>query len=329
MNFNNLQLTRTKAQNKLLELYKSLVEKMMRTRNMKLTSAFNTLMNTRRDTNTIKKVLKELFLKNKLLIAMAILFGYLLTKWYKDKQYKIHCKQTKRNLRILKGIEKLLNQYSPTFWLPGGMLKAIYYGLKGKLSYVGSLYIRETHSFEDGEVVALDYFPRNYKEMPDNTPFIVFMPGVTGDSQDEYSTNLCKLVSENVNWRVCVINRRGYGGMPYKGEKLSCFTILDDLRTITKVIKSSFPKSNIYLLGVSMGAFQVHKYLQIYGLATDVKAASTIANPWSAFQSSAYIKNNYLVDQAMTFNFKKHVKNHMHDPHFLNLLKEKGIGSGN
>lgn len=318
--FQNLQQKKKTA----LTLYQKLLEKLTGNKNISLTTAIRSNLFAKKDSRFIK-ILKELFLKNKLMVTAAILLVYLIYKWYKDKQFKVYCKKTRRNIKILGALDDLLRGYSPTLWLPGGIIKGFYLGMLPRLPYIGSFYIRETHSFDDGEVIALDFFPRSYKEMPSTTPFVVFIPGITGDSQDPYASHLCSLARDKFGFRVCVINRRGYGGMPIKGDMLSCFTIVNDIRMVTKMIKSKFPQSNIYLVGFSMGALQTHKFLQIYGNATDLKAACTVASPWDSFKTSEYVANNYLADRFLALNFTNHIKNHLHDPHFLSLLKKKGI----
>lgn len=72
---------------------------------------------------------------------------------------------------------------------------------------------------EDGGQVALDWdYPTKADE---NTPIILILPGLTGDSQASY---VKKFVISGVDegFRMVVFNYRGLGGIPLKVCHLLC-----------------------------------------------------------------------------------------------------------
>lgn len=268
-------------------------------------------------------------LKNNKLVTLGFLFlGYLLFKWKKDKKLNLHFKRTERNLKTITAIEDVLHSYSPTFWLPGALLKGAYIAYLGKIGSSDEFYRREKFELEDGEVIALDFHPKDYEILHPRTPTVVFIPGIMGDSLDKYSIEFCEQVSKILNWRTCVVNRRGYGGMSYKGERLSCFLSLKDLSMLRKKINENFPQSNVYLTGVSMGGFQTHKFLQSFEGKVEFKAACAIGSFWDSFISSRRVASSYIAERVLTEQFKRHVRSHQEDPYFDELLNKRGVGSG-
>ena len=116
--------------------------------------------------------------------------------------------------------------------------------------------------------------------------------------------------------------------MPIKGSKLSSFDCVSDLHHILRRFKKEYKKASIYILGVSMGASQFQKYLQVYGPEVNARAACTIGSFWNAVKASEHLESNFLANKFLTFSMQEFIQVHMHEPHYLKLLKEKGIDGG-
>jgi predicted alpha/beta-fold hydrolase len=83
----------------------------------------------------------------------------------------------------------MIASYKPTFYLPGPYPKILYVGLKAAKE-LQHMYLRYEHTLADGEVIALDFFPKNHDILDRQTPTICFFPGVFGDSLEGYSLEL-------------------------------------------------------------------------------------------------------------------------------------------
>ena len=101
----------------------------------------------------------------------------------------LYYKKTERNVKILKFLDKMLKSYNPTFYLPGPYPKIVWIALKAS-KQSQHLYLRYEHTLQDGEVIALDFFPKNHDILSRDTPTICFFPGVFGDSLEGYSFEL-------------------------------------------------------------------------------------------------------------------------------------------
>lgn len=152
-------------------------------------------------------------LKN--IIIVFVLIGILLyLKWRHDKQIQVYCKKSMRNIALLQILTPLINQYSPTFWLPCAFLKTIYLG--GSPMETLEIYVREEIELSDGGVVAIDLYPHDFHKFPKETPILFLVPGIVGTSRDQYISECCQDIYKSIGWRIAIFNRRGYGGVQIK-----------------------------------------------------------------------------------------------------------------
>ena len=77
------------------------------------------------------------------------------------------------------------------------------------------MYLRWEYRYPCGSVVGLDVYPSNYAKLPDS-PVIVFVPGIFGESGDQHIIDFCSYVFKKLDWKVVVYNRVGYARMPMK-----------------------------------------------------------------------------------------------------------------
>jgi hypothetical protein len=200
---------------------------------------FNLFSNDLKRGNTRIQVVTKMIAKflgsYKWAILGAFLLAYMVKKYYRDQKVFIYCKKTERNLKILKFLDKIVKNYKPTFYLPGPYPKIFYIALKGSKK-AQRMYLRYEHTLSDGEVIALDFFPKNHDVLCRTTPTICLFPGVFGDSLEGYSFELVNQVFSNLGWRVCIVHRRGYGGMPIRGDKISSFARHEETHEVLTAI---------------------------------------------------------------------------------------------
>ena len=252
---------------------------------------------------------------------IVVVLAYCAYKYQKNKRIHVFCKDSRMNRDMLEILKKNLANYHPTFYLPSVYLKVIL-GV-GELSFL-DCYMRMEVTTSDGELLPLDWYPRNYYEMADDTPIIMFVPGVFGTSRDKYSIGFCKKAHEKLGWRCFVMNRRLFLSQ-LKAKKLVPYTSLTDWREAIEHVREEFPKATIYIIGVSMGALNVQKYLIEYNKDPMVMGAVTISSPFNVGVSSYQIRDNPVLRKAMHYTMIQMFRSHLHHREFNELCKQKGI----
>jgi len=173
-------------------------------------------------------------------------------------------------------------------------------------------------------LVPLDWYPRNYRQMAADTPIIMFVPGVFGTSHDKYALEFCKKAHQVLGWRCFVMNRRLFLTQ-LKAKKMIPYTSLTDWREAFEHVKKVFPKATIYMVGVSMGALNVQKYLIKYKDDPVVAGAVAISSPYDVGISCYQIRDNPLLRKALHGTMLRMFRTHLHHEEFVDLCKQKGI----
>ena len=170
-------------------------------------------METKKQTTSFTiKTIRTIIRENRIPFGSFILTIVLLIRWYFDKQIKLNFRKTKKNLKIMSQISEILNNYSPTFWLPGQYLKECFFS-NLKTPYLVD-FDRIIFKTIDNEKIASDFYPKNHERLPEETPTVVFIPSAFNDSRNSYCKEFCKKVWTQLSWRSCIFNRRGYSNMP-------------------------------------------------------------------------------------------------------------------
>lgn len=136
--------------------------------------------------------------------------------------------------------------------------------------------------------MVLEWYPRNYADMPPTTPIVAFILGAAGVSCDEY----CKLIAQIVSkrgWRICVMNRVGFGYNYLKSEKFVSKSEHEDFHKSIIQIKEVFSQAPIYMMGVSAGANNLCRYLGNFP-ENPIECAVSISNPFNIGRISFYMK---------------------------------------
>lgn len=176
----------------------------------------------------------------------------------------------------------------------------------------------------DGEIISLDWFPRNYKKMWSKTPVVMYVPGVFGRSCDVYSFKFCEMLTNRLGWRSFVFNRRLFAGN-FKGTRFISYTHYSDWLEILDYVAREFPEANIYLVGVSMGALNIQKFLALYNNEKRVVAAVTISSPFDAQSAADLVLNNYFLNKVLHGHQVRVFREHLHNEKFTEFMRKKGI----
>lgn len=144
----------------------------------------------------------------------------------------------------------------------------------------------------DGGEVALDWLVKDCKE---DSPIIVILPGLTGESQAEYIKSL--VMNANKQGLRCVVfNNRGLGGVALKTPRLYCAANFEDLSEVINYVYSKHPNVKIGATGISMGGLILGNYLAEH--ADEAKkyltAAKIISAPWDVKKGCESIEKPYI-----------------------------------
>ena len=184
--------------------------------------------------------------------------------------------------------------------------------------------MRMNVTVSDGEVFSLDWYPRNYKKLAPKTPIVFYVPGIFGISKDKYAYDFCKIALKELGWRSFVFHRRLLLNEP-TGTHINSYLGYSDWKEIVDHIKSIFPDTDIYMVGVSMGALNIQRYLIETGKNCGIKAALTISSPYSAKGISDTIMRKKMFLKILLGAQHRMIRQHMHSEKFIELLERKGI----
>ena len=262
------------------------------------------------------------------LIVTAILITLLFLKSKHEGLYKAFYKPTKRNQWMAERLKPVMQKFNPTIYLPGPYAKAVNYIKPNPVRQKD--YSRRIYSMADGEKIAVDVYPKIHN-MTSSEPgvLLVYFPGLMDDSSVVFAGEFAKKVEEmGKGWTLAIINKRGFGGMPFTKGKLCSFHLFDDTNLTLKLLKRDFPKKRIFGVGSSMGGVHLQRYLTEYSDDPVIEAACSISGTWNPSKSSAYHNHNFLVCMAMIVQFKLLYRKHIGDPYFRALMKKKRIDKG-
>ncbi|KAH9079391.1 AB-hydrolase YheT [Lactarius deliciosus] len=188
----------------------------------------------------------------------------------------------------------LFSPFRPSRWLFNGHLQT-FYAVVGDFSAVNKLaYDRRLLRVKDGGTLGIDFTPPiSERVIPEDTPIIVVLHGLTGGSQESYvreilSPAVAPLDRGGLGYRAVVVNFRGCAGVPLTSPQLysSCHT--DDLRQALLYISYHYPRAPLLGLGFSLGANVLTRYVAEEGERCRLTSACALACPWDLTEN-AYV----------------------------------------
>ena len=203
---------------------------------------------------------------------------------------KLHSKANTKFSTLLKRILPILSEnYGPTFWCFESRLQTVFAALLRKSLLKDINYRREILKLQDEGEVSLDWL-----DTPDSAgPVILFLPGLTGDSQSEYIKTFVNLAHFEMKARCVVFNFRGRGGHQITTPKTYCASKGDDLDEVVGHIKEKYPKSTLIGLGVSLGGIILGNYLAEQGDKARLDAAFLVSVCFDTFKGTESLESGF------------------------------------
>jgi len=280
-----------------------------------------------------------LLLSNKKWIA-GILFASLILNESKRRKSLtdiplIYHQDTERNHRLHSLMSAIfLRKYKPSLFIgTRSMLNSVVaYAKPGPVAHNR---MRETIAMSrDGATIALDWeFPTTYttttetessssiqhqhcyllgKSRPIAENIVLILHGINTDSSFGYMRSIMNSCTNN-NWIAVGMNARSYGNIDMTTPRFMNSAYTNDLRNVIQILSSrQAPSANLFLIGFSMGANTLVKYLGECGAAgagclpPNVIGAISFANPMKI--NHANLRPPW--SQILTMGAKKNLRHH-------------------
>ncbi|CAI0439468.1 unnamed protein product, partial [Linum tenue] len=214
----------------------------------------------------------------------------------------------------------LRGRYLPTLWLCSPHIQTAF------LTFFGNpprfTYKRVMFYTSDGGTIALDwvlhsdgggaYTSHAVPQKDDKAPIVIVIPGLTSDSVAPYIKHLVfKLAKQG--WNVVVSNHRGLGGVEITSDRFYNAGWTEDSRRIIDHIHQEYPDTPLYVVGTSIGANILVKYLGEETVNVPIVGAVAVCNPWDLAIGDRFITRRFvqkLYDKALAFGLVGYAKLH-------------------
>lgn len=125
------------------------------------------------------------------------------------------------------------------------------------------------------------------------SPLIIILPGLTGESQAEYIKCLV-IAAQQIGIRTVVFNNRGLGGITLKTPRLYCAANCEDLYEVVNHVSQLNPNIRLGATGISMGGLILGNYLSEHSEQARklLSAAKIISVPWDVLKGMIHIFSN-------------------------------------
>ncbi|GAB2224030.1 hypothetical protein Drorol1_Dr00004776 [Drosera rotundifolia] len=236
---------------------------------------------------------------------------------------------------IVSNCPSLNKRYLVTPWLASPHLQTLFLTFVDKGPAFN--YKRKIFHASDGGTIALDClfsldvhgdgFNMN-NDMPKNdikSPIMVVIPGLTSDSASSYIKHLAYNSAKD-KWNVVVVNHRGLGGVSVTTDWFYNAGWTEDVREVVRYLRNEYHDIPIFLVGTSIGANVLVKYLGEEGNDTLISGAVAICNPWDLLINDRFISRRVvqkIYDRAIAGGLQGYAQ--LHQTRMARLANWDGI----
>ncbi|KAL6560690.1 hypothetical protein OROGR_004249 [Orobanche gracilis] len=149
-------------------------------------------------------------------------------------------------------------------------------------------------------------------QQDDKCPLIIIVPGLTSDSNSAYINHLAfNMVNRGCN--VVVSNHRGLGGVPITSDCFYNGGWTEDLRKVIDHVHCQYPEAPLFVVGTSIGANILVKYLGEDGIKVPIIGAAAICSTWDLLICDRFMNRGLvqkLYNKALTIGLKDYAQSH-------------------
>ncbi|XP_068659044.1 uncharacterized protein [Aristolochia californica] len=223
----------------------------------------------------------------------------------------------------------LLGRFASTPWLSSPHFQTAFLTIFGRSPHFN--YRRKIFHVPDGGTIALDWVgfsdvSRGSSLSKDvNTPIVAVIPGLTSDSAASYIKHLSFKLAKR-GWNVVVCNHRGLGGISMTSDRFYNAGWTEDLRNVINYLHEEHPEAPLFVVGTSIGANILVKYLGEEGENTPVAGAASICSPWDLVICDRFINRTLvqrLYSRIITIGLQGYAS--LHQPVYARLADWEGI----
>lgn len=215
-----------------------------------------------------------IFLYIILFICILFLIFYVYRKSIKYNA-KVYFNPNGNVAQIISQIKSLNKQYKPTWWLFNRHIHTIRGMRFRKSSKMTKNVRRELITYKDGGTTALDWFETN--EMTNDSPILFIIHTCAGGTREPCTNNIAEAAVKH-GWRAVVFNNRCCSGAPITSARMMAILFPDDIEWAMKHIRETFNPKHVFMIGFSLGAYQVVQYTLSAG---DIDAAACISHTYN------------------------------------------------
>ncbi|XP_076897372.1 uncharacterized protein LOC143550643 [Bidens hawaiensis] len=219
-------------------------------------------------------------------------------------------------------------RYMATPWLSSPHIQTAFLNFHGKPPLVD--YTRKLFHASDGGTFAMDWLKScdvlgdsTYED--DKTPIVIVIPGLTSDSSSAYLKHLAYSTAKR-GWNVVVCNHRGLGGISVTSDCFYNAGWTHDIRDVVNHLHHEYPDAPLFIVGTSIGANILVKYLGEYGEDIPIAGAVAVCCPWDLLIGSRFICRRTVqkfYDRALTVGLQEYAQ--LHQPLYSRLGDWDGI----
>lgn len=189
----------------------------------------------------------------------------------------------------------LHSRYLSTPWLSSPHLQTAFVSYFGRPPVFS--YKRELYKLTDGGTIALDWLMhtdvmkpavRENDAVDSKVPIMIVIPGLTSNSDSQYVRHLTFNMAKR-GWNVVVSNHRGLGGVSLTSDCFYNAGWTDDIRKVVNHLHCLYPEAPLFIVGTSIGANILVKYLGEDGINVPVIGAAAICCPWDLLICDRFI----------------------------------------
>ncbi|CAJ1976809.1 unnamed protein product [Sphenostylis stenocarpa] len=229
---------------------------------------------------------------------------------------------------VVSKCEVLRGRYLATPWLCSPHLQTLFLNYFGRPPLLK--YTRELFRTADGGTIALDWLlssdvSDDVVSEDESTPIVVVLPGLTSDSSSQYIKHLAYQTAKR-GWKVVVCNHRGLGGVSITSDISYNAGWTEDVRTVVNYLHKERSKAPLFVVGTSIGANILVKYLGEDGENIPVAGAVAVCSPWDLLLGDRYIRRRRvqkIYDKVVAFGLQHYAK--LHQSHFSRNANWEGI----